>query len=135
MADTQAIVVLHLKGWSARRIARELGMDRETVGRYIQLHQQADSKPASAPLGPDPVINAASSAAEPWRAVILEKLQQGLGVRRIYQDLTGPQYGYSGSYYSVRRLAARLSEHRELPVRRMHSAPGMEAQVDFGRGA
>ena len=31
------------RGWSQRRIARELGINRETVGRYLRL---ADAKPA-----------------------------------------------------------------------------------------
>ena len=51
MADTQTILALHSKGWSARRIARELKMDRQTVGRYIRLGREADSKPANAPFG------------------------------------------------------------------------------------
>ncbi len=49
--DTQAILALHAKGWSARRIARELKVDRETVGRQIRLRRGADSKPANAPTG------------------------------------------------------------------------------------
>jgi Homeodomain-like domain len=31
------------RGWSQRRIGRELGIDRETVGRYLRL---AEAKPA-----------------------------------------------------------------------------------------
>lgn len=135
MADTQTLLALHAKGWPARRIARELGLDRETVRRHIRLAREAESKPASAPLGSDPVVKVNASTAEPWRAAILEKLQQGLGVRRIYQDLQVPPYSYGGSYYSVRRLAAKMSQSTELPVRRMECAAGMEAQVDFGRGA
>ncbi len=177
MADTQTILALYSKGWSARRIARELKMDRQTVGRYIRLEREGNSKPANAPTGSAVLDQAAGgskpaiaptgseglsadaessipaaafpataaqagccgpgrpSAALPWRAVILEKLGQGLDAQRIYQDLTAAEYGYQGTYYSVRRLAAKLSEHRELPVRRMHSAAGVEAQVDFGRGA
>ncbi|EQD32900.1 transposase, partial [mine drainage metagenome] len=160
MADTQTILALHAKGWSARRIARELGMDRQTVGRYIRLERAVDSKPANAPTGSEGLSAGAessipaaafsrrdgtgqaecrgpgrASAAAPWRAVILEKLQQGLEAQRIYQDLTAPEHGYRGTYYSVRRLAAKLSEYTELPVRRMECAAGVEAQVDFGRGA
>ena len=71
--------------------------------------------------------------AGPWRAAIEAGLQQGLQARRIYQDLvTG--HGYSGSYYSVRRLVAKLTATTAWPVRRMECAPGFEAQVDFGRG-
>jgi DNA-binding NarL/FixJ family response regulator len=37
----QAIIALSGGGWSQRRIARELGLDRETVARYRRL---ADGK-------------------------------------------------------------------------------------------
>ena len=36
MADIQAILALHKKGWRNRRIARELNIDRETVAKYIR---------------------------------------------------------------------------------------------------
>jgi len=35
------IYSLHNRGWSRRRIARELGIDRETVGRYLGLAKPA----------------------------------------------------------------------------------------------
>jgi hypothetical protein len=45
-----SIATLAAKGWSARKIARELGVHRETVGHY--LHPvAADSKPAIPPTG------------------------------------------------------------------------------------
>ena len=51
MATVDAIVSLAQAGWAQRRIARELGIDRETVARYVQC-SQADSKPATnAPSG------------------------------------------------------------------------------------
>jgi transposase len=37
MADVQSILTLHARGWSRRRFARELGLDRETVGRFVLL--------------------------------------------------------------------------------------------------
>jgi len=37
MAMVNAILTLKQRGWSGRRIARELGIDRETVARYINL--------------------------------------------------------------------------------------------------
>ena len=36
MADIQCIMTLRSRGWSRRRIARELGVDRETVTRYVR---------------------------------------------------------------------------------------------------
>jgi transposase len=54
MADIQCIVTLHGRGWSRRRIARELGIDRETVARHLRLsvlEQEAGPKPAIALAG------------------------------------------------------------------------------------
>ena len=35
MAMQQAILALKARGWSHRRIAREMGIHRETVGRHL----------------------------------------------------------------------------------------------------
>jgi len=46
------INTLSRSGWSQRRIARELGIDRETVARYRRLVRQAEEpKPAILPAG------------------------------------------------------------------------------------
>ncbi len=37
MAAQQAIIALARNGWSQWRIARELGVHRENVGRYVKL--------------------------------------------------------------------------------------------------
>jgi transposase len=73
------------------------------------------------------------SRCEPYREAIVAKLQQDLSATRIWQDLVeaGAELGYD----SVRRFIQRLGKSRPLPFRRMESAPGEEAQVDFGTGA
>src|SRR5260370_4291568 len=50
MAKIDAIISLYQRNWSIRRIAKELGIHRDTVARQIQLWEQ-NSKPARAPLG------------------------------------------------------------------------------------
>lgn len=73
MAMIQALLALHARGWSQRRIARELGIDRGTVARYLQLAAQAkpaisltgsegseESKPAISLTGSVPVETAVS---------------------------------------------------------------------------
>jgi transposase len=50
MALIEAILSLRRRGWSGRRIARELGVDRETVARYLRMATES-SKPAIAPIG------------------------------------------------------------------------------------
>ena len=36
VSHQEAILSLHQKGWSRRRIARELGINRRTVKRYVE---------------------------------------------------------------------------------------------------
>jgi transposase len=134
MAEAQAILALARNGWSARHIARQLGVHRETVGRHLRLSNPGDSKPASAPIGSAGAPTGSVSAASPWREVIVQKLETGLSAQRIYQDLYS-DHGYAGSYYSVRRLIKKLTAALPAPFRRMECEPGAEAQVDFGRGA
>lgn len=51
----QTIGTLSRGGWSQRRIARELGIDRETVARYRRLARLAEApKPAIPPTGSEP---------------------------------------------------------------------------------
>src|SRR5258708_6856856 len=64
MAISETIRTLHLRGWSQRRIAAELGVNRETVARHLR---QADppSKPANAPLGSEGDDSASKPANAP----------------------------------------------------------------------
>ena len=158
----ETIVSLRQRGWSQRRIAKELGINRETVARYLRqpptpaipanappgsLTVATDANPAIAPSGslaadvaaPPPGVEGHSQAGrlsdcEPWRVTIQAKLELGLSAKRIHQDLTS-EHGFPGSYYSVRRFVGQLEATQELPFRRMECAPGEEAQVDFGKGA
>jgi transposase len=52
MAMIETIRTLHRRGWSQRRIAGELGINRETVARYLR-QADSESKPATAPTGSD----------------------------------------------------------------------------------
>jgi transposase len=169
VAMIDLILSLHRKGWSQRRIASELDINRETVARYLK-QARAAPKPAIAPPGsdssevaPKPAIAPSGSSAldiapnpdvpaldstsdsggrtrgrlsecEPWRDIIRSKCDQGLSAQRIFQDLTS-EYGFEGSYYTVRRFVRRLEPVQELPFRRLECEPGDEAQVDFGTGA
>lgn len=144
VADVHAIERLLSRGWSQRRIARELGIHRETVGRYARLSRE-NSKPAkvtpgsggpggSEPAKVTPGSCVCRSKCEPWRELILEKLEKGLGPQRIWQDLHF-EHGARLSESSVKRFVRALGAGRELPFRRLECAPGEEVQVDFGTGA
>jgi transposase len=138
-----SIATLAARGWSARKIARELDVDRETVRRYLP---GTGSKPAILPTGscdpcaPKPAILPAgskggrTSQCAPWSAIIEQGLLAGLSAQRIYQDLAAA-HDFSGGYDAVKRFVRQLSQHTDLPFRRIECAPGQELQVDFGQGA
>ena len=141
MAVLHAVLGLLQKGWSCRKIARELGIHRETVGRYARNHSDDlspvppagpgdGSKPASVTPGSLPPGH---SQCEPFRTTILQKIEEGLEGVRIWQDLKS-ESGFTGSYSSVKRFIRRTGK-TALPFRRMECAPGEEAQVDFGQGS
>ncbi|HOP99001.1 MAG TPA: hypothetical protein PLK78_16405, partial [Verrucomicrobiota bacterium] len=126
----QSIIALHKQGWSGRRIARELGLDRGTVGKYLAYHSKSATNPQTGSVGlPGP-----ASLCDPWREQIESALERGLSIQRIYQDLVA-EGQFSGSYFSVRRFVLRRVDEKELPFRRMECAPAQELQVDFGQGA
>lgn len=155
----QNIRALKEQGWSQRRIARELGVDRETVRRYWS--EGGSSKPATlstpgneggvvsptpAADAPDRVAGTAAGSGvgekdtgrpghcQPFAALIEAKLALGLSAQRIHQDLKG-EVAFGGSYQSVKRFVRRLKRVEPQRVWRIEVQPGEEAQVDFGLGA
>ncbi len=141
MAEVHSILTLHKRGWSFRRIGRELGIHRETAQRYVRLAEAgADvanlSVGAGAENRPNPPAGSSGPASkcDPFRETIIEGLERGLSRQRIWQDLK-QDYDFDGGYDSVKRFVWRLNSARPLPFRRMECEPGAEAQVDFGTGA
>ncbi len=72
-------------------------------------------------------------AAALYREAISEKLDAGLTLQRIWQDL-GEEYGYGASDESVKRFVrTRAPTRRAVGV--FHVGPAQDAHVDFFRGA
>ena len=146
MAIVNTITGLLEKGWKQRRIARTLGVNRETVARYARLRREAEPNPANptpgseGPPSPKPAnltagfLPGPASLCDPFRESIAQKIDQGLEGVRIWQDLIH-ENGFAGSYSSVKRFLRHLRPTQELPFRRMECPPGEEMQVDFGTGA
>jgi transposase len=61
MATVQSILSLHARGWSQRRIARELGVDRESVARHLRLARESAPAARSDREHPEPAIAPISS--------------------------------------------------------------------------
>jgi transposase len=75
-----------------------------------------------------------ASACEPYQEAIDLGLSRGRNARAIWQDLVS-EYGFASSYQSVQRFVrkrrgAQTPEARVVIV----TAPGQEAQVDYGTG-
>lgn len=128
-------------GESERRIARDLRISRITVHRYHGLaERQGFLKPGSgmpgdsaivAALGEAPQPPRTVSTVEPYAEVVHQLLDQQVEMVAIFQRLRD-DHGFSGSYSSVRRYVHRLRPPEPRVVVRVQTAPGEEAQVDFG---
>jgi len=90
------------------------------------------SGPNAAKAFPGSHVPPRSSAAR-HRDAILEKLELGLTIQRVFQDLQ-EEYSYTHSYESVKRYVRTIKRPRRV-AGVMHSLPGEEAQVDFFQGA
>jgi transposase len=93
----------------------------------------AGSDPNPAKVFPGSPAKRSRFEAAAYRTAITEKLDAGLSLQRIWQDLV-EEFGYAASYESVKRFVRTLAVRRRA-VGVFHCAPGAEAQVDFFRGA
>jgi len=127
-------------GQTERACARDLHLSRQTVSKYRELARAAgyldataalpDAAALTARLGPPSVPPRTPSTVEPYAAVVADLLAQGVEMMTIFDRLT--ERGYAGSYSSIRRFVQRRHPRPDPAVVRMHTAPGEEAQVDFG---
>ena len=145
MVQVHTIEGLWKQGWSRRRIAQELGINRETVGKYVaQLSGGSQNQPHVTPgkladLSPFTALSASPDPPKPatqvtpgsegdsrskciaYRAVILEKLELRLSARRIFQDLVR-DHGFLGGYQSVKRYVRKLGALQGDDVQAVRSA-------------
>jgi hypothetical protein len=143
------------RGWSQRRIASELGINRETARRYRgktghfdrrlwggsgsktshsitgETAEATPSKPAISIAG---IVAGRRSRCESLTEVIGAKAEADLSARRIYQHLV-EHNDFRDSYQSVQRFVRKIKATQPRRVWRMEARPGEEVQVDFGLGA
>ena len=112
-------------------------------GVSTDLEAEGPAKPASGEgvstdlAGPSEVTpdhSPIASACEPHRDFIEAALRVGRNAKAIWQDLV-TQRGFPGGYASVKRFA-RKQRGVQTPEERVviETAPGREAQVDYGEG-
>jgi transposase len=158
------VIALGQLGWSLRRIEVATGVRRETAASYFKAagipirppggwgrHKakpanevttgSAASKPANESVvttgsdGPPPSPGATTtSVSEPYRELIEAGLSRGRNAMSIWQELVD-QHGFTGAYESVKRYARKLRGTKSPEARAIiRTAPGEEAQVDYGTG-
>ncbi|MBE0566711.1 MAG: IS21 family transposase [Krumholzibacteria bacterium] len=127
---------------SQRGIARDMGCAPKTVRKYYKLARAhgllkgplADVSALDKLLDcivPEPEAPVTIFKAEPWRQVIEDLLRKQVEIKVIHQRLVA-EHGYAGSHSSVYRFIKHLEPDRDQGVIRVETAPGVEAQVDFG---
>ena len=89
---------------------------------------------AEARPDPQPGRSPSASACEPYREVIELGLSRGRNAMAIWQDLVD-SHGFAGGYQSVKRFVRKLRGSQSPEARAViETAPGEEAQVDYGTG-
>lgn len=148
--EQEAIRTLSKRGWGIRKIARELGISRNTVRNYYlplaaedaavitqEICQSGCLGPPGCGLQTDPLSTAGKtgrkSLCEDHEALLRAKIQSGLTAQRIYQDLQA-EVAFGGSYQSVKRYVGKLRQADPQLVCRIEVQPAEEVQVDFGAG-
>jgi len=120
------IMELHRQGLSPTAIARQLGIDRKTVRKYIALGLEP---PAYGPRTPRP------KATDAFLSYLRERLGSypGLTAVRLWRELR--ERGFGGGYTGVKRAVQDLRpDHPVQPFEvRFETPPGVQGQVDFAR--
>lgn len=147
----QQVLALGRLGWPLRRIEEATGVRRETASGYLKaagiavrpprLWGHGSPKPAkdpstdSAPSWPPRASRSpVASACEPYRELIEHGLGLGRNAVAIWQDLV-TDHGFGAGYASVKRFVGKLRGARTPEARAVIvTAPGEEAQVDYGDG-
>jgi transposase len=113
-------------GSSIRKIAREMGLARNTVSSVLaQIEVQRTGHE-------DPPVRRRPSRLDPYEPFLQELLGRypDLTAVRLLEELR--ERGFTGGYTMVRqRLGALRPRQTPLPVIRFETAPGAQAQMDY----
>lgn len=117
MNDVQGIIYRLRKDEPVEGIHRDTGHARKTIRKYRDLAKEHGflerdkSLPSVAELvkvvGPVKRIEQCTSTVEPYKEVVEDYLDRGVGKKVIWRKLR-EDHGYSGSYSSVKRYCRRL---------------------------
>lgn len=121
--EVNAIQVLRAQGWGTRSIAKELGLSRRTVKKYIQFGVPQSQAKARAKI---------LDGLESWIAEQYEKHRGNADV--IRQELLAV-HQRKVSLRTVERAVSQLRQEKIAKAKatiRFETAPGKQLQIDFG---
>jgi transposase len=116
--------MLSRKGLSQRKIARKLGISRNTVKKYLENPELSEARGR---------IRERKSLLDPYGDNIQAWLEEDMDYTAvwIYDRLSA--MGFAGSYEIVKRKVAKLkAERQKIAYMRFETEPGYQGQVDFG---
>ena len=130
----QHIRILDAQGVSWRRMAREVGVSRQTAGKCAELEDRSPKPPehAKEKSKPDPFKPVIDKWLESDRLMPRKQRHTAMRVWHRLQD----EHGYEGSYQLVRRYVLQRKRDWRDPgdgFMEPRWEPGI-AQVDFGEG-
>ena len=141
IVDIYALLQHMRAGESNRRMKRVLGVDRRTAQRYREWAEEYGLLTGTLPPieelyqlleetmpSRQPPHN--QSSVEPYRKQVVKLREQGVEVSAIKERLA--ERGFEGSYMAVYRFVRQLEPNQPNVTVRVETAPGEEAQVDFG---
>jgi transposase len=119
------ILELHRQGLKVAAIARQTGVDRKTVRKYISRGLEPPA------YGPRP---RRQKSTDPFLPYLCERLRAfpGLTAVRLWRELR--ERGYAGGYTAVKRAVRDIRPDPITPFEvRFETPPGEQAQVDLAR--
>ena len=159
----QQVIALGRMGWALRKIEKATGIRRETAAGYLRAagipvgqsggwgrrrakpanEVTTDPAPAKRANGREVTTGSGAeksaagltaSSSEPYRELIEAALAKGRNAMSIWQELVDA-HGFAGAYETVKRYVRKLRGTVSPEARAIiETAPGEEAQVDYGTG-
>ena len=124
------------RGWGRRAPAKPANeVSTDSAAPREPKPANAVSTDSAAPAWPPrPGRSPRASACAPYAELITDAVARGRNAMAIWQDLVD-QHGFAARYASVRRFVRGLRAATAAPVHPViRTAPGEEAQVDYGDG-
>lgn len=111
LSNFQQVWELHKQGWSAPAIARQVGIGRATVFRYLRSSTFPERRGRS---------DCGRSLLDPYKDYLLQRWNDGCcEVLQLFEEIQ--QHGYPGSYDTVARYARRFRQAQGTQQRKRHS--------------